>query len=257
LLIAAAACRATECAIYVRPLSQAEPTLVAGTSGGASPFFSPDGRWLGYFANGRLQKIALGGGSPLILADAGEPLGATWLRDGQVVFARSAHEGLFTVPASGGTAQPLTTTGEGQGGHRWPSVLPDGSAVVFTVTRDREGSDRPYAGLVSMRTRGWSRLLDDVTAAHVPIPGYLVAQRGGELVASAFDDRTHAIAGLPVPIASVTPARTSAASTPQFAVSASGTLVVAAPAMSTIRVVLNWGGELRRVVPAPQPALPR
>jgi DNA-binding winged helix-turn-helix (wHTH) protein len=247
MLIAAVACRPSECGIYLRPLSQAEPTLVAGTSGAASPFFSPDGRWLGYFANGRLQKIALGGGSPVALADASESLGATWLRDGQIVFARSGREGLFTVPANGGASQPLTTAADGEGGHRWPSALPDGSAVVFTVN-----SDRPYAGLVSMRTRGWSRLLDEVTAARVPLGGYLVAQRGSDLVASAFDDRAHTIAGLPVAVASG-----AAVSTPQFAVSASGTLVMANPATNTMRVVLNWGGELRRVVPAPEPALPR
>jgi DNA-binding winged helix-turn-helix (wHTH) protein len=247
LLIAAAACRSGECGIYLRPLSQAEPTLVAGTSGGASPFFSPDGTWLGYFANGRLQKIALGGGSPVVLAEAPEPLGATWLRDGQIVFARSVNEGLFTVPSNGGTPQPLTSPTNGQGGHRWPSALPDGSEVVFTVS-----SDQPYAGLVSMRTRGWGRLLDDVSAARVPIAGYLVAQRGSDLVATAFDDRAHTIAGLPIAVAS-----SAADATPQFAVSASGTLVIAPPGANVMRVVLNWDGELRRLVPAPQPTLPR
>jgi DNA-binding winged helix-turn-helix (wHTH) protein len=251
-LIAAAACRGTECGIYLRPLSQAEPTLVAGTTGGASPFFSPDGRWLGYFASGRLQKIALGGGSPVILAAATEPLGATWLREGQVVFARSSSEGLFIVPSGGGAAQVLTMPSHGQGGHRWPSALPDGSGVVFTVTTNGDRSEQSYAGVVSMRTRAWGRLLDDVIAARVPIPGYLVAQRGNDLIASAFDDRGRTIAGLPVAVAS-----SSAVPVPQFAVSASGVLLIAPPGSTSIRAVLNWDGEIRRLVPAPQPTLLR
>jgi hypothetical protein len=103
-----------------------------------------------------------------------------------------------------------------------------------------------------MRTRGWGRLLDDVSAARVPIAGYLVAQRGSDLVATAFDDRAHTIAGLPIAVAS-----SAADATPQFAVSASGTLVIAPPGANVMRVVLNWDGELRRLVPAPQPTLPR
>jgi DNA-binding winged helix-turn-helix (wHTH) protein len=247
-LIAFAACRESACGIYLRPLSQAEPTPVAGTAGATSPFFSPDGRSLGYFAGGRLQSIALAGGSPVPLADAAEPLGAAWLRDGQIVFARSTTEGLFTVGENGGGVQPLTRPMPGEGGHRWPAASPDNSALVFTVAANRE-----YAGAVSMRTRTWGRLLDDVTAARVPVPGFLVAQRGSDLVASIFDERARSITGLPVPVAILESARP----IPQFAMSAAGTLVVAPPGATAMQVLLEWTGELRRLVPAPQPALPR
>lgn len=247
-LIAFAACRNSDCGIYLRPLSQAEPTLVAGTAGATSPFFSPNGRSLGYFANGRLVSIALAGGSPVALADAAEPLGAAWLRDGQIVFARSPAEGLFTVGENGGDVTPLTRPLAGEGGHRWPAASPDNSALVFTVAANRE-----YAGAVSMRTRTWGRLLDDVTAARVPVPGFLVAQRGSDLVATAFDERARSITGLPVPVAVLESARP----IPQFAMSAAGTLVIAQPGATAMHVLLAWTGELRRLVPAPQPALPR
>jgi hypothetical protein len=246
-LLALAACRGggSGCGIYLRPLSQVETTLVAGTANGAAPFFSPDGRSLGYFANGKLHTIVLGGGSPETIADAPEPLGAAWLRDGQVVFARSSSEGLFVAGPNGGAVRALTAPS--RGGHRWPSALPDGSGVLFTVGGER------YAAVVSMRTGAWGRLLDGVTAARVPLPGYLLAQRGSDLVASAFDDRTHSIAGLPVAVAS----GLSAEDAPQFSMNAVGTLAIAAPHGSAVNVAIDWAGELRRLVPAPEPSLPR
>jgi DNA-binding winged helix-turn-helix (wHTH) protein len=251
-LVAIAACKDSGCGIYLRPLSQAEPTLVAGTSGGAAPFFSPDGLSLGYFADGRLHTIALGGGSPATIADAPEPLGAVWLQDGQIVLARSAREGLFIVGADGRNLQALTTPRTGEGGHRWPSVLPDGSAIVFTVASHADRADQDYAGIVSTRTRVWGRLLDDVAAARVDVPGYLVAQRGQDLIAGAIDGRTHAIAGLPVAVTR-TPWMQPG---PRFAMSAAGTLVVAAPGDASLQVALDWTAELRRLVPPPLP-LPR
>ncbi|MGH8518797.1 MAG: winged helix-turn-helix domain-containing protein, partial [Panacagrimonas sp.] len=123
-LIALAACKGVDCGIYLRPLSQVEPILVAGTAGGTAPFFAPDGHSLGYFANGRLYTVALAGGSPASIAAAPEPLGATWLDDHRIVFARAAREGLFDVKDTGGAVQPLTKPGPGERGHRWPSVVP-------------------------------------------------------------------------------------------------------------------------------------
>jgi hypothetical protein len=247
-LVALAACKAADCGIYLRPLSRTTPTLVAGTAGGAAPFFSPDGRSIGYFANGRVHTIALGGGSPVAVADAPEPLGAAWLSDGLIVFARTAAEGLFVASERGVRVRPLTTPGPGEGGHRWPAAAPDGSAVVFTVDAARD-----YAGSVSMRTRAWGRLLDEVTAVRIPLPGYLLAQRGPDLLASAVDPRVISITVLPVPVAAVD----ARAAAPQFAMSAGGTLVIAPPAADVLQIVLDWSAELRRLVPAPQPALPR
>jgi DNA-binding winged helix-turn-helix (wHTH) protein len=246
-LVAVAACRASDCGIYLRPLSQADATLVAGTAGGTAPFFSPDGRSIGYFSNGRLFTIVLSGGSPVAIAEAREPLGATWLPDGQIIFARSGDEGLF-IANENGRVQPLTTPGSSEAGHRWPAAMPDGSAVVFTVDAPRD-----YAGAVSMRTRAWHRLLDDVTAVRVPLGGYVIAQRENNLIASAIDPRAIAIRGLPVPVAALD----GSLAGPHFAMSGAGTFVIAPPGAGAVQVVLDWAGELRRLVPPPQPALPR
>jgi DNA-binding winged helix-turn-helix (wHTH) protein len=251
-LIAFAACRAADCAIYLRPLSQAEATRVAGTAGGAAPFFSPDGRSLGYFAGGRLNTIAVGGGAPVAIAEAPQPLGATWLGDGRIVFARSAADGLFVASPTRGPVRPFTTPLTGEQGHRWPAVLPDEAGVLFTAAGGSRG-DQQYAALASLRTGRWSRLLDGVTAARGPMPGYLLAQRGSDLLAAAFDSRTPAILGVPV----VAGPAGAAGPVPHFAISRTGTLAVALPGAPVLHVVLDWSDELRRVVPPPEPALPR
>ena len=243
-----------ECGIYLRPLSQADATRVAGTEGGASPFFSPDGRWLGYFADRELRKIAIAGGSPIALAPAATPFGATWTRDGRIVFAASADGGLSIVPANGGPVQPLTTPASGEGGHRWPDALADGSAVVFTVAAHARQADRHYAGVVSLRTGAWSRLLDGVSAARASMPGYLVAQRGADLVAAAFDPRALSVSGLAVAVAS-NPA--ASAASPQFAASTAGTLVTGGAGRGVLDIVINWDADLRRLVPPAQPSVLR
>ena len=249
-VIAFSGCRGPECAIYMRPMSQAEPTLVAGTAGGGSPFFSPDGRWLGYFAGGRLYKIALAGGSPIALADAPGARGATWTHDGQIVFAGQGS-GLSIVPANGGAARLLTEPAPGST-HGWPDAVPGGGAVVFTVAA--ADANQHYAGIVSMRTRSWARLLDEVSGVRASIPGYLVAQRGTDLVAVAFDGRAASVSGLPVSIA---PDAIDTSAAPRFATSEEGTLVVASSRGAPAQIVLEWTGELRRLVPAPAPPLPR
>jgi hypothetical protein len=252
-MIAFAGCDQSQCAIYLRPLSQAEPTPVAGTANAHSPFFSADGRSLGFFADGRLQTMALGGGAPVVVASAPEPLGAAWLRDGQIVFARTPGEGLFVTRAAGDSVRPLTTPAPGEGGHRWPAALPDASAVVFSVTATEAGGRRDYGAVASLRTGSWARVLDDVSAVRVATPDYLVAQRGDGLVASWFDARTHSVVGLPVAVA----APPLVAGSPHVAVNEAGTLVTTSPDRRSMHVVLHWAGDLPRLVPPPQPALPR
>jgi DNA-binding winged helix-turn-helix (wHTH) protein len=252
-VIAFSGCRGAECGIYLRPLSQSEPTLVAGTSGGAAPFFSPDGRWLGYFARGQLFKIALAGGSPVALATAPEPLGAAWMRDGQIVFAASTNGGLSIVSENGGSARTLTEPGRG-GSHRWPDALPDGSAIVFTVLDDPGRPDQQYAGIVSTRTPPWARLLDDVSSVRAGIPGYLLAQRGTDLVGVRFEGRTRSVSGLP---AAVAPGAFHMGGTPQFAVAETGTVAIGAAGGHRVQIVLDWIGELRHLIPMPTPALLR
>ena len=130
--------------IYVRRLDQLEAAPLAGTEGAVNPFFSPDGQWIAFFADGKLKKIpALGGGAVPICAVLSSNRGGTWSEDGRIVFSPDREAAsLWQVSESGGEPQPLIALGDGESTQRWPQMLRGGNAVLFT------GNDRPdgFAG---------------------------------------------------------------------------------------------------------------
>ena len=94
--------------LVVRRLDQSNITPLTGTEGAASPFFSPDGQWVGYFSNHKLRKVAIEGGESVTICDAPKDRGGTWTEDGQIIAALSAAGELSIVPASGGTPRQFT-----------------------------------------------------------------------------------------------------------------------------------------------------
>src|SRR5207249_2206764 len=121
--------------LYVRPIDRLEATAIPGTEGAETPFFSPDGQWVGFFANGKLKKVSLSGGAALTLCSAAAIRGASWGPDDNIILTPSfGNSGLFRVSAAGGTPKPLTILDhkKGEFSHRWPEILPGGKAVLFT-----------------------------------------------------------------------------------------------------------------------------
>src|SRR5262249_5888243 len=121
--------------LRVRSLDSGESADVAGTDGAVGPFFSPDGKWIGFAANGKLKKVALAGGGPITIADGSEPRGGIWTAGGKIYLVTSTYTGVSEVLADGGSVKiiaPLHTS-EGEQQHRWPEVLPDGKAILFTA----------------------------------------------------------------------------------------------------------------------------
>src|SRR5213596_1061986 len=121
--------------LYVRPIDRLEATAIPGTEGAESPFFSPDGQSLGFFAEGKLKKVSLSGGAALTLCGAAAIRGASWDPDDNIILTPSfGVSGLFRVSAAGGTPKPLTIPDhkKGEFSHRWPEILPGGKAVLFT-----------------------------------------------------------------------------------------------------------------------------
>jgi eukaryotic-like serine/threonine-protein kinase len=210
--------------------SQAQPIL--GTEGGFAPFWSPDSRFLGFFAGGKLKKIDVTGGTPLTLADAPEADGGTWSREGVILFTTDGP--LQRVSDSGGASSPVTRVdGEhGDLGHSWPIFLPDGRHFLYLRFLGRTGDgSNPYALVVgSLDSREEKQLLHvRANVAYAPASdgssaGHLLYLQARVLVARPFDARSLEFTGEAFPV--VEQVRLfGAGSTAAFSVSANGLLV--------------------------------
>ena len=129
--------------LYVRRLSQLRATPLSGTDDADSPFFSPDGQWIGFFAAGKMKKISVTGGNAFTVCDAPQGRGGAWAPDGTIVFSPDGSEGIVLVRVSseGGTPQALTALDPGEISHRWPQLLPGGKGVLFTANASAEYDD--------------------------------------------------------------------------------------------------------------------
>ncbi len=235
------AIRGNQQQLYLRPLTQLEATPIAGTERAHSPFFSPDGQWLGFWSavpgstTGSLFKVAFPQGGPTAkICDAPPIFGASWGADDTVVFAQRTG-GLWRVPAAGGNAQPLTTLDatHGEFSHRLPFVLPGSRAVLFTVTYGSFAQWDATAIAVQALATGERKILIEggADARYVPT-GHLVYMRTGTLMAVPFNLQRLEVTGNPVAVAAdvMQAANTqnnliADSGAGQFSVSTSGTLV--------------------------------
>jgi serine/threonine-protein kinase len=220
--VAWSACNGSACQLYVRTLDRYLEEQLPGTSGGSAPFFSPDERWLGFFAGGKLKKVWLAGGAtPTVITEAAHPLGAVWMLDGRIIFAASPTGGLMQVSENGGNPGVLTTpaVAAGEIAHVFPSAIRGGAALLFTViTSPLRGAPGRLALLSSTRPRGsWQAIVEDVNIGLALRDEYLLFARRHQLHAVAFDKARQAAAGPEQTIGSLLP--------PHLAVSESGAMV--------------------------------
>lgn len=176
--------------LYLRPLDAFDATAIPGTEGASSPFFSPDGQWIGFQSGRRLQKVGAGGGSPIPLCDVADVRGACWTTSGDIIYSPGPATGLWRVPASGGTAVPLTTLDfeQGERTHRWPHILPDGRGVVFTIGSAGAASfDEAALAVAEIGTPGHRLLVQHATDGRYLRGGHLIWARGASLLQAPFD----------------------------------------------------------------------
>ena len=170
-----------------------------------APFFSPDGRWLGFFGLfGNLKKISIDGGpgAEISRGVGGASRGATWVSDGTIVFATTdPGTGLLRVPEAGGEAEVLTRpdTAHGELDHFWPEVLPGGRAVLFTIMSPGP-IDTAQIALLNLETRTTKILLRGGTAAQYVPTGHLIYGGGGSLHAVPFDPDRGEVTGDPIKV---------------------------------------------------------
>ena len=122
--------------LYVRHLDQLTAAPLNDTAGASSPAFSPDGQWVGFFADSKLKKVPATGGAVVTLADAPNPRGMWWADDGSIVFTPDNRVPLARMSSVGGPAEPLTTLASGEITHRFPQVLPGGAGVLYTASTE-------------------------------------------------------------------------------------------------------------------------
>ena len=190
--------------IYLRSLDQLQATALSGTENARDPFFSPDGQWIGFFADGKLKKIFVQGGAAVTLCDASDDRGGSWGEDGTIVFTPSARVALSKISSAGGTPQPLTTldTQAGEVTHRLPQVLPGGKAVLFTSSTLAGGASFEEAEVVvySMASGQRKTLQRGGFYARYLPSGHIVYMHDGTLFAVPFDLRRLEVTGQPAPI---------------------------------------------------------
>jgi serine/threonine-protein kinase len=241
--------------LHLRDLRSIENTPIAGTNRAVSPFFSPDGRRIGFFSRGKLQVLALAGGTPVVLADASSPRGAEWALDDSIIYSPDASGGLWQVPAAGGTPRPLAQpdSAKGERTYRWPELLPGGDAVMFTVgMSDILSFDDARLVVRSLRTGEQHEVVRGGSFGTYAATGQLLYARAGALWAVPFDVKQMEVTGTPTPVLDgfVTYPLTGAA---QYALSLNGTLVYVSGKAESPQRALLWVSRTGQTSPLAVP----
>jgi Tol biopolymer transport system component len=189
--------------LATRLLDETKPSLLSGTANGTDPFFSPDGQWIGFFADGKMKKISVQGGAPVTLCDAPDARGASWGEDGKIIVALNNFGALSRVPAEGGMPQPVTKL-QGAITHRWPQYLPGSEAVLFTLASSLAAFEDATIAAVSLKTGELKVLVrDGYFGRYLPTgnaTGHLVYVHEGVLFGVPFDPKRLELRGAAVPL---------------------------------------------------------
>jgi serine/threonine-protein kinase len=234
--------------LMIRALDRLDPSPLAAITNARAPFISPDGRWVGFFdrldegvntgpvGGGTLRRVPIAGGPPVDIAPiTGASRGASWGSDDSIVFATSdLASGLLRVAARGGEPEIVTRPAEGERDHHYPSVLPGGRGILFTIVSRGQGR---RVAVLDLRTGQWKTVIPSGSQAEFVETGHLVYQDGGALWAVGFDTSTLDVVGDRIPVLEGITWRTAASN---FALSRQGALVYAPSSSAGAARSLVW-----------------
>lgn len=229
--------------LWIRTLDSSAARPLPGTEGAMLPFWSPDGRSLGFFTSTTLKRLDLGGGKPRVITPMSSlnPGGGSWNSEGVILFSPSLSSALWSVPAAGGKATPVTQLQSAQIGHFYPEFLPDGRTFLFY------GGGTPLQqGIFVGRLDGTApvRVIESTSVAAYHPAGWLILGHRGSLVAWRFDPEKASLAGDPVALGVDYPE----ANVQGVRVSVSGNGLIAHRSVGSRIRQLQWldrSGELR------------
>jgi len=222
------------------------------------PFFSPDGRSIGFSCAG-LYRMPLAGGPAIRLVESAIFLkGATWIPDG-IVFSPAAKAGLVLAREGGGPLETLTVpdASKNEVSHRWPSAIPDGRHVLFTIKKEGIRSfDQGEIALLDLETRSYRTLFHDGSFARWLSTGQIVFTRGSTIMAVAFDLRTEQVVGEPAPVTDGVMTEPGSGAAQYGVARDTGMLVLVPGGVNVSRKELVWIDRKGSITPVGAPLLP-
>jgi serine/threonine-protein kinase len=210
--------------LYLQRLDGLETSAIPGADGSGaasprSPFYSPDGRSIGFWQNGQLKKIPITGGAPVVLCPSQNPQGVSWMADGTILYGQGA-DGIWRVSDNGERPEQIVKVEAGRIAHG-PYMLPDRHSVLFTLMLEND-TDTGQVVVQSLKNGVRRVVVDGGTDARFIPSGHVVYATGRTLFIARFDVATLAVTGLPQPVAEGVALAPNGLA--QFAVSNRGTL---------------------------------
>ena len=240
--------------LATRLLGETKPSLLSGTENGRDPFFSPDGKWIGFFADGKMKKISAQDGSPIVLCDVRDARGASWGEDGSIIAALNNVGVLSRVSAEGGMPQPATKQGPV---HRWPQFLPGNESVLFTAAPSMIAFEDASIAAASLKTGEFKFLVrGGYFGRYLPTDhamGHLVYIHQGVLFAIPFDPARLELRGAAVPLLEDLAGDPNSGAG-QFSFTSPGTFVYRTGKVSEQSWTVSWldnSGKTRPLIPIP------
>src|SRR6202045_4000084 len=199
LVMVAYSAQANNYVLWTYEIGGRQTNSLVGTQGASYPFWSPDGKFIGFFADGKLKKVDASGGQIQVLCEAPNGRGGTWNRDGVIGFTPDALLGLFRVSSWGGSPVEMTKPDRSrfEASHRWPVFLPDGKHFLYLASNFSGQLEYNAIFLGALDSQETRLLVNTSANAAYAEPGYLLYLRDNMLAAQPFDRRRCVLSGEP------------------------------------------------------------